>query len=1387
MSMVTPEGSIWARFRLCLRQGEGRRSDTASSRRGFAIALTCWALGSLAWAPDSNAQIEPDRRASIESKGFRHPNLILNTRATAVEGLSGPKSTASIERLSRLGVGATQGFLDPASDRWSTLLLAEPILSGSGRNTSAAGALGDTPWEGESRALGDTAWRALQDYISDNKEVLRIKVDEIRNPPSIAVHDRGDRIQIYAGRWVDGIEVRDSSLTAVINHGNLVLLGFQVWGDVDISTHPAIDSARAEVILAAHLRPFTIQSRRSQPRLLLVPSKPSIDRRTGATGESYRYRLAWVLTPVVKDASGTWEALIDAHSGELLEFQDRNAYVSTRTVTGGVLPYSNDGTPPDGVEQAGYPMPFADISSATDFQFTDSGGNHPVCVEGDVSTSLNGKYIRIDDFCGPTSESSSGDVDLGSGPGTDCDVPAPGSSSAGNTHAARTAFYELNRIAEQARAHLPENLWLQRQLTAVVNIPDLGIPEFNCNAFWDEITVNFFTSGTAAPSLTCSNTGELAAVLDHEWGHGLDNNDVNRSISTPGEGIADIYAALRLNDSCIGRGFYQAQNNCGDDDPCLNCDGVRDIDWNQRTSQTPHDLAWIDNSCQPPLLGDIGPCGGSIHCEGAVYSEAIWDLIHRDLQAPPFNMDLNTALEVGSRLTYLGAGLVGSWYSCVDGAGTGDGCNGDSGYLNLLAIDDDDGDLTNGTPHMEAIHAAFDRHGIACAVPAVQNGCSSPVPSSAPAVVATPYDRGVELTWNPVADASIYEIFRTDGVFGCDFGKVKVGETSGTSFFDSGLLNGREYSYVVIPKGADASCFGPASSCTTVTPISGANLGLDPSSVDLIFTNGDLDSFLDNCETAELRFDVFNTGGGALTNVRVVGLEVLSHPGSLSLSTPIPLPLATSLSGCEQAQASLSFQASGLSFNDTVELRVDLTSDELGGRVKSHTIRLLGAETSVERRESQTYDFESGHDGWEVIAGTFDRVDTDGGAEASSFYLTSSSNLPDQCDVIRSPILRLSDSSTLSLSTRFDIETFLDIEGDVFWFDRANVGIYDVGSGERTMKPPDSGRPYNAGGLYGSCGTQNQPGWADTQASWAQSSWSTYALDGASHAGEFVQIDVSYGTDAFEQGEGFAFDQVTVTDVDLIVPDGQADSCELSNQTPLAQNDSIAPDGAYPVEITVLENDSDPDAGDTLRIIGVTQPAQGEVTINSIGPDLDTLTYTPKSGLGRIDTFQYSVSDGKGGSAFAQVTVDLDLLFYDGFEEGDASLWNVLSGSCDPDGSWDLAGPPIQFTCCLGLVDIDISQFDFAADGATVTSSPTSPVPLLGAASTCPSGSFSSSGSIPGGCTETYSLDGSFTGPDSWSGTYAMEFVGPDCAACTLLDPTHPCVDQLIPISATRP
>ena len=65
---------------------------------------------------------------------------------------------------------------------------------------------------------------------------------------------------------------------------------------------------------------------------------------------------------------------------------------------------------------------------------------------------------------------------------------------------------------------------------------------------------------------------------------------------------------------------------------------------------------------------------------------------------PPFNFDSNTALELTTRLVFLGSQALTAWYTCA----VGGGCGATGGYLLFLAADDDDGNL-------DERHAAHDR------------------------------------------------------------------------------------------------------------------------------------------------------------------------------------------------------------------------------------------------------------------------------------------------------------------------------------------------------------------------------------------------------------------------------------------------------------------------------------------------------------------------------------------------------------------------------------------------------------------------------------------------------------------------------------------------------
>ncbi len=1023
--------------------------------------------------------------------------------------------------ISSLGVAPASSFLDVRGGRWGALMPATPLLPGDGVGNLLSWQSLGTPAPKGLVQMRQAAWVAFTGYLNQNESVLGIDTQELSHPGNVAVHRGGELIQINAPRVVDGISVRNSFLTAAISHGNLVLLGARNWGDIEVSLTPAKSVDNALATLREFAEPFQPSGFWGKAELVLIPTARGTILAQIPVGEGYDYRLAWSVKPSFPGELAQYEALVDAHTGELFAFDDTTEYATARNVIGGVLPVSNDGVAPDGIEQAGWPMPFADLTVGADTFTADSGGNLLTCVDGSITTTLSGPFMNMVDVCGAISESTPGDtLDLGTSAGTDCVVPV--GSSPGNTHASRSGFYEMNRIKEMARGQIPDNVWLSQQLTANMNINQ------NCNANWSG-TVNFYTSGGG-----CANTGELAGVFDHEWGHGMDNNDVNPTISNPGEGIADIYASMRFNGSCIGRNFLMGSNCNGYGDPCVACDGVRDIDWANRMSGVPHDITFIDAACG---AGGTTPCGGSTHCEGSVYAEANWDLFNRDFRGAPYNYDLNTALEVTTRLAYGGAGVVGNWFNCVDGSGTGDGCNADGGYLNYLAVDDDNGNLNDGTPHMVGLFAAFDRHGIACGAPTVvDSGCAG-TPTTAPTVTGTAIDRGASLSWGAIAGATGYEIFRTDGVFACDFGKTKVGETAGTSFTDSSLQNGRDYFYTVIPKGPAASCFGSASSCTTVTPVAGANLSLGATSVANI-TSGDGDSFFDNCEAASLDFDVISLGTGTQTNVRIVGASSATHP-MLNFLDAFPKVVSASMASCDIVSASLLLEGNGFSFGDDVEVTVEVTSDELSPQTRTMTYTIPAVESDFQTVASQTWDFEADLDGWTVTSGTFNQGAS--GGDGTAFSVQSSSFLDNACDVARSPLVSLQATSTLSLWTNFDIEPM----SAGTWYDRASLGVLQ-GDGTRTLITPDSGRLYNAdsngAGNYSGCNDPEE-GWAGASPSWASSGYTSGALQAGTFAGQLTQLEIIFGTDGAANARGFWFDQVTLTNFDLQVADTQTDVC----------------------------------------------------------------------------------------------------------------------------------------------------------------------------------------------------------------------------------------------------
>ena len=90
------------------------------------------------------------------------------------------------------------------------------------------------------------------------------------------------------------------------------------------------------------------------------------------------------------------------------------------------------------------------------------------------------------------------------------------------------------------------------------------------------------------------------------------------------------------------------------------------------------------------------------------------------------------------------------------------------------------------------------------------------------------------------------------------------------------------------------------------------------------------------------------------------------------------------------------------------------------------------------------------------------------------------------------------------------------------------------------------------------------------------------------------------------------------------------------NDLPVAITDNYGTTENTPVTMPVLQNDTDAD-GDTLSITAVGTPLRGSAAITP--GNTSTITYIPNPNTFGPDSFSYTISDGKGGSAVGTVNV----------------------------------------------------------------------------------------------------------------------------------------------------
>jgi hypothetical protein len=231
------------------------------------------------------------------------------------------------------------------------------------------------------------------------------------------------------------------------------------------------------------------------------------------------------------------------------------------------------------------------------------------------------------------------------------------------------------------------------------------------------------------------------------------------------------------------------------------------------------------------------------------------------------------------------------------------------------------------------------------------------------------------------------------------------------------------------------------------------------------------------------------------------------------------------------------------------------------------------------------------------------------------------------------------------------------------------------------------------------------------------------------------------GTDSFDYTvtDGSDSDTGTVT-VEVV-----------ENQPPVANDDSAAAVKDFPVDIFVLDNDSDPDFGPNSLEVASAAPtaANGTVSCGTF-----SCTYTPDAGFLGTDSFVYTISDGME-TATASVTV------------------NVAENE-PPVAEDDEANTPLNTP-----VDISVLGNDFDSDGLPSSLSITSPSPPA-ANGTVSCDFFVCTYTPDPGFLGTDTFDYTITdGADSDTGTVTVD-VMPPCSPAV-------CIDNDTVLLAVRP
>ncbi len=498
-----------------------------------------------------------------------------------------------------------------------------------------------------------------------------------------SAHSLGQgRFMAYGyGQFLDGLPVERGHVTVVVrthidatdpSHNSVVLVKSRLAAEPAGGFAPdTVDSVEA-VLSVKNAAEYSDLVRFTAPEMVVYDGRGDQD------GWMTPVR-AWKFEGEQPDLRRhrRFEFFVDAGTGaivgvrSLLHFQG--------TVSGTVQGFISTGNRADSAANPPVQLPIlglrATASGVTDV--TDAAGQYdlalgvagPVNVDVDlagVGATVAGPWVRIADSVTGTpiltaTQSS----------------PVPGTANlvinAAPTQfqtAMANAFHYQSLTHDYILALAPTFTVIDSQLPANVNfITSAGITY--CNAYYSAGTsTNFFQLGGG-----CNNTA-YASVISHEYGHHIVQNlPGNPPQGAFGEGFSDTMSMLMYDDAIIGRDF---RTNGG-------------------VVRTP-DTANVLYPCA------TGQCAGlASHCCGQLIGGAVWEV----------RKAFGTAYGQAPGLTIVRQ-LHADWAMITEGPEPGVTAN--SAWLGTaedwVAMDDNDGNVLNGSPNYALLRSAFAQHNI---------------------------------------------------------------------------------------------------------------------------------------------------------------------------------------------------------------------------------------------------------------------------------------------------------------------------------------------------------------------------------------------------------------------------------------------------------------------------------------------------------------------------------------------------------------------------------------------------------------------------------------------------------------------------------------------------